>query len=65
MVKKITYHNTYVYAYNQNEAISNFRNWMKETGSSENKYIPLKARYAGTKHNMKVYQISYKIKKKK
>lgn len=55
----------YVYAYNQNEAMSAFRSWMKETGSSKKRYIPKKARCAGTKHNMKVYQVWYIVKDKK
>jgi hypothetical protein len=61
----INHQETYVYAYNQKEAITEFKNWMKNTGDSSYKYIPLKAKYAGTKHNMKVYQITYKKIKKK
>jgi len=48
----------FVYAYNQNEAKAEFR--------EKNKCLtPTKAKFAGTKHNMRVYQVWYKKKKTK
>lgn len=46
---------TFVYGQNQTEAIANFR---KTTPG----YTPISAKYAGTKHGAKVYQIIYRKK---
>jgi len=46
----------FVYAYNQKEA-------MEEVRSKA--IVPLKAKMAGTKHNMKVYKVWFRNRKKK
>ena len=44
-----------VYAYNQEEAKQQVRS---------KKYVPIKAKFAGTKHNMRVYMVWYRMRKR-
>ena len=46
-----------VYAQNQKQALINFRRL------TPNKYVPIKAKYSGKKHNTKVYLIWYRLRK--
>ena len=46
-----------VYAYNQKEALLNFRKLTPD------KYVASKAKFAGTKHNMRVYIVYFRLRK--
>ena len=46
-----------LYAQNQKEALVMFRR------TSPDMYVPIKAKYAGTKHGARVYLVSYRLRK--
>jgi len=46
-----------VYGRNQKAAFKSFR------ASTPDKYIPINAKYAGTKHGYKVYLVKYRLRK--
>jgi len=58
-MKQINKMQKILYAQNQQDAFKQFR------ALTPSKYIPISAKYAGTKHGAKVYLVKYRLRKGK